>query len=381
MADDFDSTSSVARGWRRWLPWALLTLAAVVLLAGSLTVWAKRQALSTDAWADTSEQLIQDPDTRAAVASYLVDQALARGEAAVQRLPSNLEALAPSLSASSRDAVTRAAEQLLERPAVQSLWVEANREAHRAFLDVVDGKPGRLTSRGDSLVLDLRPLVARFGGRVGLADRLPADAGLVEVATTEELTQIRRGVRAIRLGSQLLVLVAFALVAAAVWLAPGRRAAVLMNAGAKMVAVGIIDLLVRQFAGTYVAGVLAEGTVNRSVVEHGWFVGTSLLRDVAFALMAYGLLVTAAGWLAGTSRHAVAARRWVAPRLRRHPLPAGGVALAFGLAMLAWAPGGGDRRLAGTLVMCALFAVAVAALWRQSLREFPVAAEGRSAHH
>ena len=154
MADDFDSTSSVARGWRRWLPWALLTLAAVVLLAGSLTVWVKRQALSTDAWADTSEQLIQDPDTRAAVASYLVDQALARGEAAVQRLPSNLEALAPSLSASSRDAVTRAAEQLLERPAVQSLWVEANREAHRAFLDVVAGKPGRLTSRGDSLVLD-----------------------------------------------------------------------------------------------------------------------------------------------------------------------------------------------------------------------------------
>ena len=133
--------------------------------------------------------------------------------------------------------------------------------------------------------------------------------------------------------------------------------------------------------GTYVAGVLAEGTVNRSVVEHGWLVGTSLLRDVAFALRAYGLLVTAAGWLAGTSRHAVAARRWVAPRLRRHPLPAGGVALAFGLAMLAWAPGGGDRRLAGTLVMCALFAVAVAALWRQSLREFPVAAEGRSAQH
>ena len=59
--------------------WALIVLAALVLLVSSLTVWVKRQALDSDAWADASASLLDDPEIRSAVAVFLVDQLYTNG--------------------------------------------------------------------------------------------------------------------------------------------------------------------------------------------------------------------------------------------------------------------------------------------------------------
>lgn len=368
--------------WRRALPWALVGLAAIVLLASTLTVWVKRQALDTNAWADASGELIQDPETRAAVSSYLVEQAFSGGDAAarvVRALPPELAPLAPALSAALSDVARRLAQEILSRPRVQAVWIEANRAAHRTFLDVVDEREGTLTAEGNAVVLDLRPLVTELAGRLGVADRLAPDAGRIRIAEAGELDQIRRAVRAVRALSQLLTLLAVALGVAAVWTAaPGRRRAVLMGLGGAMVIVALVLMTVRRLAGDHVVDVLADGAGNRPVAANAWLVGTSLVRDVAVSVLAYGVLVIAVCWLAGMSRHAVAARRWAAPRLRTSPWGAGAVAAAAGLALLAWGPGAGDRRLLGVVVLIALLAVAVAALWRQTLREFPVGGPGPS---
>jgi len=58
---------------RRLVVWGALGLALVLLLAGSLTLWVKRQALDTNNWVDTSATLLENEDVRAAVAAELVD--------------------------------------------------------------------------------------------------------------------------------------------------------------------------------------------------------------------------------------------------------------------------------------------------------------------
>ena len=51
-----------------------------------------------------------------------------------------------------------------------------------------------------------------------------------------------------------------------------------------------------------------------------WVIATDLLRDIAFALIAYGLIAVLGAVFAGPSRVAVATRRWLAPTFRDRPV-------------------------------------------------------------
>src|SRR4026208_1343917 len=55
------------------LVWCLFGLATILLLVSSLTVWAKRQLLDDQAWADSSTQLLANDEVRGAIAQKLSD--------------------------------------------------------------------------------------------------------------------------------------------------------------------------------------------------------------------------------------------------------------------------------------------------------------------
>jgi hypothetical protein len=107
-----------------------------------------------------------------------------------------------------------------------------------------------------------------------------------------------------------------------------------------------------------------------------WAIETSVMRDIAIILVVYGALVLLATVLAGPNRPAVAIRRWLAPSFRAHPIVVWLAALAVFLILLAWGPTSGDQRLLGVAILAATTAIAIEALRRQTLREFP---EGKSA--
>src|SRR4029453_7976111 len=77
------------------------------------------------------------------------------------------------------------------------------------------------------------------------------------------------------------------------------------------------------------------------------------------------------GALQGPNRPAFAIRRWLAPCFRHHPIVVWLTALAVFLILLAWGPTAGDRRLLGVAILAATTAIAIEALRRQTLREFP----------
>lgn len=359
---------------RRITVWVSVALALLLLLAGSLSVWAKRQALDSEQWAQTSGRLLEDPDVRELAAAELVD-ALFSNTDIQQRiaevLPPRAEGLAAPATGLLRQAALTAADELLQRPGVQQLWEQANLRAHQRLIALVEGDDSRLLqASGGDVVLDLQPLVERLSARLGIAADLKPDAGRVVIMRSDELQAAQDAVKAVRVLSVLLLIAFAALIALALWLAEGFRRTVLLVVGTGLVGIGALLLVVRRVVGDIVIDSLTQ-TASRDAGQAVWLIGTDLLRDIAVGLLVYGGLVLVGAWLAGPSRWAAAARRRLAPAMREHlawVYVVVGVAI---LALLAWGPASSDRRLIGTLVLIALAVAGVEVLRRQIVREHP----------
>jgi hypothetical protein len=365
------------------LVWSLFVLATILLFVSSLTVWSKRQLLDDQAWANSSTQLLANDDVRGAIAQKLSDGLFQRIDVEAQlrqRLPKQSQGIAPALAATLQNSVgPAAADRLLQRPRVQTLWENANKRAHAAVLRVLEGKDlgrnGNISTANGVVTLDLRPAITRLATRLGVEDRLKANAdpnaGQLVIMKSDQLGAAQTAVKILKALSSLLVILVFALFALAIYLAQGRRRLLLGATGASLLFVGLVIASVRRFVGGAVVDSLVKTQANKHPVSVIWAIETSVLRDIAIILVAYGALVLLATVLAGPNRPAVAARRWLAPSFRDHPIVVWATAAAVFLILLAWGPTAGDRRLLGVAIVAVTTAIAVEALRRQTLREFP----------
>lgn len=357
---------------RRWVAWTVLALAVLVLVVSSLTVWVRRQALDTDNWVDVSGRLLQDEEVRQAVAADLVDSLFTNTDvqARLQRaLPTRLDPFVAPATGLLREAARTAAEDLLARPAVQSLWEEANRQAHRRLVAILEGESDPLLrTDGGAVVLDLRPLVEKLAERLGITVTLAPGAARYTILRSDQLQAAQDGVNLLRRLSVLLVILVVALAAFAVYVARGFRREMVRGVALGMAGVGVLLLVVRRLVGDAVVESLTSAA-NRDAGRSVWLIGTELLRDEAVALIIYGLVLLAGVTLVGPARWALWLRRRLAPAMRDHlGLVYAAVAAVF-LLVLLWAPSASGRRLAGILVLAALVAGGVEYLRRQVQRE------------
>jgi hypothetical protein len=371
------SASRGSLAWRGWVPWLLIVLATVIALVSALNVWVKRQALSTDKWTEASSQLLENDDIRNALSIYLVNQLYEKVDvtaALEQRLPPDTKGLAAPLAGALQPVAIRAADALLARPRVQQLWEEANRRAHELFLAVIDGDEEVLVSTNGNVVLDLRRILELLVQRVGVGERvlerLPPDAGQIVIMKGTQLDAARKGVKVIRALSYFLFFLVLALYAAAVYLARGRRRVMLMAAGFGVLAVGLIILVVRRYAGNYIVDALNDNPDASDAVSAAWAIGTQLLRNTGLNAVIYGLAAVFAAWVAGPSRPAMWLRRVLAPTMRDRPVVVYGAVTAVLLAILLAGPTDASR-IFPLLVLFALAFVGTEVLRRQTAREFP----------
>ena len=142
MTAPVESEDRLSPRTRTILVWGLMALGALILLVGSLTVWVKRQALDTDAWVNSSTELLANEDVRNALSIYIVDQLYEYGDVEgrlEERLPPNLAGLAAPIAGSLRTPAEQAVNRILESPRFQSLWENANRIAHQTLLVADNG--------------------------------------------------------------------------------------------------------------------------------------------------------------------------------------------------------------------------------------------------
>ncbi|HXE92661.1 MAG TPA: hypothetical protein VN544_02465 [Gaiellaceae bacterium] len=368
---------------RGLLVWGLFAVATILLFVSSLTVWAKRQLLDDQAWANSSTQLLANDDVRGAIAQKLSDGLFAQIDVEAQlreRLPPRSQAAAAPLAAALQNNVgPAAADRLLQRPRVQTLWQNANKRAHAAVLRVLEGKDlgpnGNISTANGEVTLDLRPAITQLATRLGIEDKLKANAdptaGQIVIMKSDQLGAAQTAVKILKALSSLLLIAVFALYALAIYLAQGRRRWLLGATGASLVFVGLLIASLRRFVGGVVVDSLVKTQANKHPVSVIWGIETSVLRDIGILLVVYGALVLIATALAGPNRPALAFRRWLAPIFRHHPVAVWATGIGVFLLLIAVGPRAGNRQLVGLAILAITAAIAIEALRRQTLREFP----------
>jgi hypothetical protein len=354
----------------------LFALGTLVILVGSLTLWVKRQALDTDSWVDTSTQLLENDEVRMALSVYIVDQLYASAdpqEVLEERLPTNLQGLAGPIAGALRQPAVEGVDRFLQRPRVQDLWETANRVAHQELMAVLeDDTRGNITTGNGVVTLNLRTLVVNIGTELGFGDeldaRLPQDVGQVVILESDQLEAAQTGVKLIKWMSWLVILIAVALYAGAIWLARGRRG-MLRNVGAALFLVGILLLVIRRFVGNYIVDTLSSGESVRDAIGSTWIIGTSLLAEVAWAAIIYGIFILIGTWLAGPARYATRARGAMAPYLQERPEIGWSVLLALYLLVVLWGPVPALRNWLGIILLGALVALGFEAFRRLTVGE------------
>ena len=352
-------------------------LAVVTIIAGYLR-W---QAFDNETFRGTATELIANDAIRAEIAATSVDALFTNVDVAAElenRLPPDQQQLAGPISAGLRELTDRVANRLLERPRVQALWRESVGLAHQELVDVLRNETTVVRVEDKAVVLNLRPLVLRVGERLAfvgnLSERLPPQTGVITIMDAEQLDTAQDLTKLFEAVATWIWVLPFLLWGIALWLARGRRRIELRAIALGLVVAGVLVLVVRSIAGSYVVDELTTTSSVEEAASEAWEIVTSLLADGAWAAIAIGLVALLGVWLAGDGRSGSASRRWLAPVFARPGLTYGILALLL-LLFVWWEPFVHARRPLYVVVTAILLVLGVEALRRATVREFPDAAE------
>jgi hypothetical protein len=363
----------------RWLVRSLIGVATVLGIVAIFAVWANRQLLDTKYWTSTNTKLIESPPIREAVSVYLTEQLYANVDVAGElgkELPSELKPLAAPAAGALKDVVQKGINLLLERPQVQELWSKANQVTHAEFVRLIENKgsvvklPG-----GGAVVLDLRPMLGEVAQKVGapttLVNQIPPKVAQLRIVTSKQLNTMQKAVNLLRSLALVLPLLVFAMFALAVYLARGRRRQTLIEVGVAFIGAGLVVVVAHGVIGSKVVDSLATTEAVRPAAQAAWSIGTSVLTDIAWSTVLFGIPLILAGLLVGPTYPATRLRRLMAPYLRDRPdITFGTVALLL-LLLFAWGPIVATKTFTGILIIIVLAVFGAEMLRRQTAREFP----------
>jgi hypothetical protein len=357
----------------------LVLLGALLAILSLLAGYIRFQALDTDTVEATAGELIADEDIRNEIAATLVDQLFANvdvEQVLEEQLPASQKGLALPIAGAIRLGADRAAQQLLERPRAQELWVRTIAASHRNLLRVLEDDTGPISTEDGSVVLDLQPLLIQFGDRVAILGRVNErilarpDAGRITIVEADQLETAQDLTQLLKVLGMWLWLMPLALWALALWLARGRRRDILRMIGISAIVAGLLVLVIRRIAGSVVVDELADTESLQKAAGDAWDILTQQLQDGGITLTGIGLLLLVAVWIAGPSSSATGARGWLAPYIARAEIAFGGAAVLLGL-LVWWGPTVQTQRWQLVLATAIFLALGVEVLRRQTAKEFP----------
>ena len=266
----------LSRG-RRYGVRAALIVGTILAVFAIFAVFANRQVLNSDNWANTSDAMLENQAIRTQISANLVDQVYANVDVTSEvanALPPRLKPLAGPAANGLRELAQRRMLRLLDRPRVQQAWKEANRLTAKQFIAIAEGNSKAITRQGNAVVLNLRAILIQLVNNLGLprslSDKIPPDAGRITIMSSSQIGTLQNGVSALKGLALVLPILALGLLALAVYLAEGRRRRTLLFAGIDLVLAGVIVLVARNVAGGAVVDSLAKTDAARPAAEAAW---------------------------------------------------------------------------------------------------------------
>ena len=356
--------------------WVLVVLAALLLLLAAFAVWVNRVALNTDVFVDTSTELISDDEIRGAVATRSVDELYNSVDVQAElelQLPADYQRLSGPASAALREASYRVVDRALQQPALQRLWASTLEQTHSTLVEVLEGGGDTVTTEEGVVALELELIILEAADRIGLRDQvednLPENVGRIEILTSDELDSAQAIAQLLKVLAWVLPILAIAAFALAAWLAPDRRRLV-RRIGFALVIVGSVGLVAVGAVGNYIVNSLVSETQNEAAADNAWGILAELLRGSFWWMISVGVLFVVASWLAGASKQAVGARRFLAPALRARVWPYLALTIVAVILLLT-GPVSDFSRYLVVAVLVALGAIWIEVMRRQTMKEFP----------
>lgn len=358
----------------------LIVLASVFAFLSVFGIWIERQALNTDDWVETSSRLIQNEKIRTALADYLVDQLYENVDIKKELediLGNDLKDLAGPAAGGLRQVAGDGAEKVLETSTAQSLWEDANRTAHQQLIAVLEDKKEAVSTEEGNVRLNVGSLITNLANQIGigaeLAEKLPPDAGQIEILKSDELKTAQNIAVAIKGLALVFSLLTFALFALAIYLYKDNRWVAVLFSGVGLVAAGFAVIVARQIAGGIVVDQLVTDASVKPAAEAAWSISTSLMVSIATTVIVVGVLFAAAGWLASPHASSRATRKVIAPALRDYsPWVYTGLAILVSLYFLSSSVQS-LRSFLTTLIVALMAAAWIHELRKQCIEEFPEA--------
>jgi hypothetical protein len=323
-----------ARGRHRSRWWAILS--SLCLILGCLlapvsvaSVWVHTTLADTDRYVETVAPIAEQPAVQSALADSVTSEVLksldiqgltsrtltALGE--LEQMPPRVADALPLLTAPVANGIESFTRDQVERaiasPRFATVWDDANRVAHAQVLRLLEGdESGAVTAQGDSITLDLAPIIAQVRDEMvkagfTLAQNIPTVQKTFTLVQSDAVTKAQRGYQLLDVLGTWLPFVTLGLIAAGVLLARDRWRALMVGAlgvTAGMVLLGV-GLAVARTA--YVNTTPADILTPEAAAEV-FDILVRFLRNTLRAVAVLGLLVALAAFLSGHSTQAARTR-------------------------------------------------------------------------
>ena len=313
--------------WRTPVSIVLIVLGCILGPVAVLGVWAGNEVSDTGRWVATVEPLIHDPAIQTVLTDKItnqitsqlnltgtIDQASAQLDSnGLPRASSLLKTFGPQISSAVTGFIHSTVQKVISSPAVAKIWVQVNTVAHQALVQVLSGQGnGAISTTNGQITLNLGPFIAVVKQDLiqhgfSLASNIPTISPTVALFQADNLGKAQAGYRLIKTLKIVLPILALGLLAAGVFVARGRRRALIgasLGVAASMLVLGA-GLLI--FRGIYLNSVppsVLPGDAAAAAFDAMVYFIKLGLRVVLVA----GLVVAIGAFFTGPSRTAAQTR-------------------------------------------------------------------------
>jgi len=313
--------------WRTPVSIVLIVLGCILGPVAVLGVWAGNEVSDTGRWVATVEPLIHDPAIQSVLTDRItkeitnqlnltgtINQAAAQlNERGLTRIGSLLDSFGPQITSSVTGFIHSTVQRIVSGPRVAKLWVQVNTVAHQALVKVLSGEGnGAISTQNGQIVLNLGPFIAVVKQDLvdhgfSLASNIPPISPTVALFQAEDLGKAQAGYRLIKTLKIVLPILALVLLAAGVWVARGRRRALIgaaLGLAASMLVLAIGLIIARSIYLSSVPPSVLPGDAAAAAFDAMVY----FIRVGLRVVLAVGLVVAIGVFITGPSRAAIQTR-------------------------------------------------------------------------